>query len=292
MRRFGWLVLLGGVVGYAAALGLLWWQQGALIFPQRVNSLTIAPVAARDDFQRINLTATDGLTLQVLQTPRRVPVNPTLVVAFGGNAHDVGGMALWLRQVFGSNTVVVAAPYRGYPSAVGIKQAGQPSQAALLADALTLTGWAQSTFQPRRTLLVGYSLGASVAAYTATQRPVSSTILITPFTSMADIAAAQYPWLIEPLLAPLLAHPFPTRRWLEQGQGPVVLLGAEFDDLVPASHLPALARAAAGRVQVSQVITGATHGGILDEPALPALLRQVTAPTSATTATVTPNPIP
>jgi uncharacterized protein len=275
MKRAAWLILFALALGYGAALVGLWWQQDALIFPRRVNTLNYTPVPTMHDYQILNLTLPDGTLQQVIQSPRRIPPSPTLVLAFAGNAHDVGGMVLWLRhQVFPSNTLVVGAPYRGYPSAFTPPQPGQPTQASVLADAAHLARWAQTTFKPQQTLLVGYSLGSSVAAHTSLEIPTSATILITPFTSMAGMATAHYPWLLTPLVNALLHHPFPTQTWLRQGTTPVALIGAGNDGLIPPTHLPELAQAAQGRRLVYSILSGTTHGGALDDVRLPALLLQ------------------
>ncbi len=274
MQRAITLLLITLACGYGAALLGLWWQQDGLIFPRRVNTLNYTPNPLVNDYQIINLTLPDGTLQQVIQSPRRLPPSPTLVMAFAGNAHDVGGMVLWLRHmVFPSNTVVIGAPYRGYPSAFTPMQTGSPTQANTLADATALTHWAQHTFAPLRTLLVGYSLGSAVAAHTALTAPVSGTVLITPFTSMADLATAQYPFLLAPLVRPLLKHPFPSLQWVGAGTTSVTLIGAGNDGLIPPSHLPKLVSAAQGRVALSAVLEGTTHGGALDDVRLPEILQ-------------------
>lgn len=276
MKRAFCLILIALALGYSAALAGLWWQQDSLIFPRRVNTLNYTPNPTNHNYQILNLTLPDGTLQQVVQSPRQVmAANPTLVMAFAGNAHDVGGMVLWLRQVYGSNTVVLGAPYRGYPSAFMPRQAGQPTQANVLADATHLTRWAQAAFQPTQTLLVGYSLGSSVAAHTALEVPTSATILITPFTSMAEMATAEYPWLFTPVVNALLRHPFPTKKWLTQGTAPVALIGAGNDGLIPPSHLPKLAQATQGRVILNAILSGTAHGDALDDVRLPALLQKV-----------------
>jgi dienelactone hydrolase len=276
MKRVVFLFLLALGLGYGTALAGLWWQQDGLIFPRRVNTLNYTPNPTTHNYQILNLTLPDGTLQQVVQSPRQaMSASPTLIMAFAGNAHDVGGMVLWLRQVYGPNTVVIGAPYRGYPSAFTPRQPGQPTQANILADATHLTRWAQATFKPAQTLLVGYSLGSGVAAHTALKAPTSATILITPFTSMAALAHAEYPWLPTALVNTLLRHPFPTAQWLAQGNTPVALIGAGADGLIPASHLSALAEATKGRVVVYSILSGTTHGGALDDVRLPALLQNI-----------------
>jgi pimeloyl-ACP methyl ester carboxylesterase len=278
MKRAICLILLALSLGYGAALAGLWWQQDGLIFPRRVNTLNYTPNPTTHNYQVLNLTLPDGTLQQVVQSPRQVmAASPTLIMAFAGNAHDVGGMVLWLRHVYGSSTIVLGAPYRGYSSAFTPRQPGQPTQAHILADATHLTRWAQATFKPHQTLLVGYSLGSSVATHTALEVPISATILITPFTSMAALANTEYPWLPTALVNALLRHPFPTKQWLAQGSAPVALIGAGNDGLIPPTHLPELAKAAQGRMGVYSVLSGTTHGGALDDVRLPTLLQKAVA---------------
>ena len=82
--------------------------------------------------------------------------------------------------------------------------------------------------------LVGESLGSGVATYLASTLPaqVAGLLLVTPFTSLTDVAAGHYPFL--PVRA-LLRERYDSLVALEDYRGPVAFLIAGSDEIVPAA---------------------------------------------------------
>lgn len=72
--------------------------------------------------------------------------------------------------------------YRGYGASDGA-----PSQQALLADAVAFYDAVQAQHLGQPIVAIGRSLGSEIAAYLASQRPLSQLVLITPYGSMADV---------------------------------------------------------------------------------------------------------
>jgi alpha-beta hydrolase superfamily lysophospholipase len=277
MKRIGYvsgIVAMFGLLLYSAAVTMLWARQDAFIFPQRVNALPVAN-PLRDGYTPLSFTAADGAKIQGLMMPATVPPSPTLVVAFAGNAHDVAGLVMYLkREVWLSPNVVVAGyVYRGYPSAIGGSE-GYPSQAALLMDGQDQIKMLQAQLRPTQTLVLGYSLGTAIAAGVARDVDLQGLILVAPFTSMIDMAKAEYPWLFRPLLNVLVRHPLSTAEWVQAQKAPVWLASAEADGLIPREHFAKVVAAAEGKRKGAIVIQGATHSSVLEDPHLKKWLQE------------------
>lgn len=286
MRRRLLLFPLLAVLAYAIAAGYLYLKQDVLVFPRTVQFSATEPSPVPDNYRRLTLTTPDGATLQgILALPHQPVASPTLVIAFGGNAHDATRFALFLRNAYEplGNTAVAAFAYRGYPGAALSRTApastGTPSQAALFADALQIYDTLTTDNDIGQTYAIGYSLGTGVATWLATQRPLKGLVLVAPFTGMKDLAALQYPWL-KPAITLLLKHPFPTEDLLPQVTAPVTIFYSQTDGLIPTAQPEALAKQAlnTGTLREITAISNTTHGTILDAPDLPARLRAALQP--------------
>jgi uncharacterized protein len=107
----------------------------------------------------------------------------------------------------------------GRPSETAIKQAAEQAVAQLERDG-------------RRLVLVGESLGGGVACHLAGQQPdaIAGLLLITPFTSRADVGRHHYPLLPVRLL---LRERYDNVRALRNYRGPVAFLLAGRDEVIP-----------------------------------------------------------
>jgi pimeloyl-ACP methyl ester carboxylesterase len=80
-------------------------------------------------------------------------------------------------------------------------------------------------------LLLGESIGSGPAAAAAAAEAVAGLWLITPFSALTDVAAHHYPWLP---VRWLLRDRFDNAAALAAYAGPVAILLAEHDEVVPA----------------------------------------------------------
>jgi pimeloyl-ACP methyl ester carboxylesterase len=180
-----------------------------------------------------------------------------LLLGFGGNAWNADDVALYLHQLF-PDADVAAFHYRGYqPSG------GRPSAQALLADSLVIFDHLHQASTPTRTVAVGFSIGAGVAAYLARNRPLAGTILVTPFDSLEALAREHYPWAPVGLL---LRHRMPTIDFVRGTATPTALIVAGRDSIVPARRTEPLRRAVP-RLVFDRTIEDAGHNDLYDHPA-------------------------
>lgn len=161
-------------------------------------------------------------------TPARRDPRGTFIV-FHGN-EESAETKLPLADVF------VSAGYRAviveYPGH-GRRQGERTMKAALNASrealSATLAQWRGPVY------LVGESLGAGMAsqAVKGNEAAIAGVVLITPWDSLADVASEKYPvfpvrWLLHDAFDSIAA--------LSQYDGPLVIVGAQLDTLIPVAH--------------------------------------------------------
>jgi len=108
-----------------------------------------------------------------------------LVVYFHGNAGHIGQRLPELRELATrTGAAVLGAGYRGYGAS-----SGRPSEKGIYADGLATLRYARETlgFAPAATVLVGRSLGSTVATYLGAQgEDFAGLALITPLARGSD----------------------------------------------------------------------------------------------------------
>jgi len=164
------------------------------------------------------------------------------VIYFGGNAEDVvyfniEAEKLNVRQVFVFN-------HPGYG-----KSEGQPSEKSLYQSALDAYDFLieQKKINPQKVVVIGRSMGSSVAAYLAANRDVSGVVLITPFDSISHIAAARFKYFPVKVI---LNHSFHTAEHIRKIDKPTLILAAEQDEMIAEAHLKNLIEASSSNSKI------------------------------------------
>jgi pimeloyl-ACP methyl ester carboxylesterase len=210
-----------GVVVMFAAL-----QRQLIYYPELASEASLLEAA-----QRINLQGWRNSSGQLIGWRTPAPaISSRRVVVFHGNA----GHALY-RLYFAagflaqsSDWQVYLFEYPGYgarpgkPSETDIKAAATDAIAELLAQ------------DASPVYLVGESLGSGVATYLAGAfgQQIAGILLVTPFTSLTDVASEHYGFLP---VRTLLSERYDSLNALEGYQGPVAFLLAGNDEIVPAA---------------------------------------------------------
>ena len=243
-------IVLAAALLYLGLCALLFFFQRSLIyFPQ--------PAAAVGSVPTITLATSQG---EVIVTTRPRP-GAAAVLYFGGNAEDVRRSLPELAAAFPEQALYLMH-YRGYGGS-----AGSPSEAALLSDALAL--FDRVAPDHAQVVAVGRSLGSGVAVYLASVRPVARLVLVTPYDSLQEIAAGQFP--IFPVRW-LLRDRFDAGRHAPRVTAPTLLLAAEHDEIIPGASTQQLYRRFAPGVASLQVLPGTGHNTISAAPGYAALL--------------------
>ena len=263
-----WLKLILGLAlgGYLIVAAILFFAQTALLFPARLATPAGPPPPRAEPLE---LAAPSGHRLHGLHI---APLEPSehgrlLVLGFGGNAWNAQAAAQYLHGLY-PDAHVVAFHYRGYAPT-----GGSPGAAALQEDALLVHDFVRERLDPQRVVAVGFSIGSGVAAHLAAHRPVDGAIRVTPFDSLAGLAAGHYPWLPVRLL---LRHRMEPAAELARTQVPVALIAAGRDTIIPPPRTEALRRALPNLVFDRTFVT-ASHNDIYDRADFRAAMREALA---------------
>jgi uncharacterized protein len=247
------LLGVAAVGAWLAVVGLLWWLQDRMIFPGWGFS-TVAASGIEAGDERLELTTPDGVRL-VGGLRRADEPSRGLLLVFGGNAEDADWRLRdfrgWLHDVD-----IATFFYRGYGPSQGV-----PSEEALVADAVLIHDQVLGMVGPCRVVAAGFSLGSGVAAQLARRRPLAGLILVTPFDSIAAVAAARYPFAPVPWL---LRHPFRSDAALAGLDVPVAVIAADRDDIIPPAHTHRLI-GELNRPALVAWVQGADHVTIYDD---------------------------
>ncbi len=181
---FRWLWPIGGTLAIAVAGTAV---AARIYYPRLLYPAPQSDAYAPAEGTLLTLTARDGAVVHAteLAGPKDAPV----VVYFHGNGVAMGD-ELWMAREFVRRGVgVVLAEYRGYGLSAR-KGNPDPSEEGLYADAeAVLSALAARGVGPKRIALFGESLGTGVAVEMAARGRASSVVLITPYTSIPEVAS-------------------------------------------------------------------------------------------------------
>ena len=189
-----------------------------------------------------------GATVRVSTRPHD---GPKALIFFGGNAEDVAYTVPEFAAAF-PDRAIYGMHYRGYSGS-----SGSPSEAALRSDARALFKLVHDRHSD--VIVVGRSLGSSLAIQLAAEEPVSRLVLITPFESILKIARRTAPFLPISLL---LHDPYESWRYTPHVTCPTLLIAASHDELVPLADTRRLFAGFSPNVAALRVIEGTDHNSV------------------------------
>ncbi|MDN5789470.1 MAG: alpha/beta hydrolase [Micrococcales bacterium] len=200
---------------YLGGCALVFFAQRGLVFPAPAEQAT-AP--SWFEAQRL-----PGGSLYLWSNAGDGPV----VVYFHGNAEQAADTA-WLAQAWRARGVSFAAvEYPGYPGA-----SGRPSEQSLVATGIeAVTHLIETKGIPRERLVVsGQSVGTGVAMALAAKGYGARLILLSPYTSLPDVAAPLYRWL--PMRS-LVRDRFDSLSIADAVHQPTLIVHGTADEVIP-----------------------------------------------------------
>lgn len=253
--RLALILVSGAIVAYLAVGLALYAGQRRMLFPASAFRATAAE-AGLDRFRDLVLETSDGERLVAWW----VPPEPgrALVLFFHGN-----GSTLWNRRdrarlLSRDGRGLLIVSYRGYSGS-----SGSPSEEGLQLDAEAAYRFLGS-YESRRIVLYGESLGTGVAIRLATAKPVGGVILDAPYTAIDDVAAPMFPFLP---VKWLLRDRFPSIERISDLRAPLLVLHGERDGLIPIALAERL-YAAANEPKRFVRLPGVVHHRVLEEGGL------------------------
>lgn len=244
-------VVVAGVVVYVGWCAALFFLQRSLIYFPQQRAFGSGDTTAK-------LLVPDA-ELQISVRPRP---GAKALLYFGGNAEDVSANLPSLSNAF-PDYALYLLHYRGYGGS-----SGKPSEGALTSDALALFDKVYA--EHPNVVVVGRSLGSCVAIRLASTRRASRLVLVTPYDSLQELAAQQYPYIP---VRWLLLDKFESWRYAPLVSAPTVILAAEHDEIIPRSSTERLYSRFAAGVASYKVIAGVGHNSISESAAYLPLLK-------------------
>ncbi len=238
------LCLIGAGV-FVASCALYYFQQDRLLF---IGASSVAP-PAHPRIQPVEHVVS-GLPLRGVRV--LASEGNTVLLYFGGNAEPVVYNA-WPMLELASVTAYLI-DYRGYGDSEG-----SASERALRDDALAHFDWVRAQHPESRFVLMGRSMGCAMALHVAARRDIDGLVLISPFTSLRDVAGLHLPWLP---VGPLMKHPFDTLPDARRVDVDVLVIAAENDTIIPRRFTDAFVRALPTRADV-RVLPGTDHNDLM-----------------------------
>lgn len=259
LRRLALVVGCSVLGGYAVLAVVLYIAQDGMIYhprpytPAVLQQLPTGLVALRDGDSLVGF----------YRPPRDGGEVQRLWFCFGGNADHALGWAGFAEEHARAGTGFLLLEYPGYGACTG-----KPSPSTMLAAnerAVVLLAahlGLDVAEVHRRAAGVGHSLGAAALLTYAAKHPLRRLILISPFTTMKDMARRTVGWP----LCELLEHRFDNHARLADlaatGLPPITIIHGDRDQLIPLAMSRDLVAAHPG-IHLS-VIVGGGHNDVLD----------------------------
>ena len=243
VRRVAKLMAIVAFMYVGLCAVLFFYQRNLIYFPPLPNS-----ERDTDTF----VLSSDGAQLLVNASNRS---GTDAVIYFGGNAEDVSYSLPTISAAF-QGYAIYLLHYRGYGGSTG-----KPSEAALVADAIALFDKVHA--EHHNVVVVGRSLGSGVAMHLASQRPVARLVLVTPYSSLQELAESQFPYLP---IRWLMLDKFESWKYAERINTPTLVIAAEHDEIIPRASTDALYGRFRNGVASLKTVVGAGHNTISNSP--------------------------
>jgi fermentation-respiration switch protein FrsA (DUF1100 family) len=222
MTVLKWLAALA-LFAYFGGVALLYFAQRSILFPIPETRRTSPKAAGLPQAEEHVLQTTDGEKLVAWHVAARA--DKPVIIFFHGNGDILAWRAPWFATLTADGTGLVAVSFRGYAGS-----SGRPTEAGLLNDAEAAYAFAAQRYAPDRIVVWGYSLGSGPAVALAARHRIAKLILQAPYTSIADVAAAAFPF------APVrwfVRDPFHADQWIANVTAPVLIMHGGRDRTIP-----------------------------------------------------------
>jgi hypothetical protein len=249
--RVFFIIAAALLLGYLALCVLVFVRQREMMFP--------VPPGAREPklsgATLLHIPGPEGSTVYVLHVP--APEGAPTVVHFHGNGEQLADTT-WLAQRFQEAGLgFYAVEYPGYGLAAG----QGPSEKSIYAAAQAALEYLHGVLGvPReRTVLQGQSLGSGVAVEMAMRGHGERMVLISPYTSIAEMGARIFPLLPASLL---VRDPFDSAAKAPGLRLPVLIIHGTRDEVIPVDMGQRLGTLFPNAT--TRILKGKHHNDVLD----------------------------
>jgi fermentation-respiration switch protein FrsA (DUF1100 family) len=227
--RIGRIAIIAIAIAWLCVIALLWLFQRNLLYAAPRNPPGPPPIG----YSTVALTTEDGLKLLAWYIAA-APGHPTIVF-YSAQGGSLTFSAEWTQGFASAGIGLLLVAYRGFDG-----NPGSPTEEGLYRDGRAALAWlaAQGIDSP---VLMGLSLGTGTAAQMALEaatRPVNfpaashpvALVLLAPYRSITEVAAARYPFAPVRLL---LKDRFDTESIIGRIRLPLLIAHGDADELIP-----------------------------------------------------------
>lgn len=245
------VVIAGGLI--VLTLLVRWLEPRMAFYP--IRGVQDTPAAFGQPFVDLRIPTADGETLHGWWLENASSARAQIVF-FHGNG---GNLSLWLdviAEMRRRGFSVLAVDYRGYGASTGT-----PSENGVYRDAeASIRLFTDRLRKPGTPVIYwGRSLGSPVAAHAATQAAPDALVLESP---MPDVRSLFKTNPVMWLLSFLASYRFPTSRFVQQLDLPLLVVHGDADSIVPYSAGKRVFDAAPTTKKVLATIPGADHNDL------------------------------
>jgi hypothetical protein len=222
------LKFVGVLAGFYLLLliGVFVFQRSLLYFPSH-SYVTLQVAGANRSFGELLVKTADGLDLKAWYAPSAS--KPFTFVFFHGNGDCLATASETADPYIAAGYGFLAAEYRGYSGLPG-----KPTEAGLYADGrATIDALVARGVKSENIILFGHSLGTGVAVQMAEEFHVGGVVLLAPYTSIAEMAQVEYPYLPAKVLA---RDRFENEKKIRNIHAPVLIVNGTEDRVIPPSQ--------------------------------------------------------
>ncbi len=219
------MAIVGTLLGlYAAFCVAAFLGQRKMLYPAPVKG----DLPVMDDAKTSETTSSAGRTVYVFHAP--APAGAPTVVHFHGNGEELSDLVPLAWAFRRAGIGFFAAEYPGY----GRAKAYEATEQNLYTDAEAALWHLHNTLgvSPESVVLEGQSLGSGVATEMARRGHGVRLVLISPFTSIPDMAAKVVPMLP---VGFLMRDRYDNAEKAPSVTIPVLIVHGSADDLIPVS---------------------------------------------------------
>jgi pimeloyl-ACP methyl ester carboxylesterase len=234
LRVFGSIAIFLALI-YVGVCYIAYRRYRSALFPAPPETMGVHPPGAT----LRELTADDGAPVHLLHWPPP-RTGARTIVYFHGNSDTMGQSVGFALDLHARGFGVALVEYRGY----GISKPGTPTEKGLYLDAkAALDALQHDGLDADRIVLWGTSLGTGVAAEMARRGRCAGLVLVSPYTSIAELGHHFIPYLPSELI---VADRFDTLSKAPQIVVPTMVVHGLADDVVPYAMGEQVARAISG----------------------------------------------
>ena len=214
---------------------MMYARQQSILFPAASGEHHALATVVPEGTRLIEQPASFGKVRAVFWLAQGAAEHPPAILYLHGNFETIEHSFAKISSLTRAGIAVLQLEYPGFGGADG-----EPTFAKLNEAAVVAYDWLarESSADPKRIVVMGYSIGGGVAGELTRRRSVRALILLSTFTSLED--------MLHRYLLPgfLLRYPFETLTRVKEFAGPVFVEHGRRDKVIPFAMGQRLAAAA------------------------------------------------